>query len=87
MLKKYKSWNQSWNTSDISTMNSRMWWPDNDENLNEGTESDEGDEDIEEIDHLFDLAEKDVDEFCDICRFKTGNLFGLFLVIAHAQKI
>jgi hypothetical protein len=38
---------------------------DNDENLNEGTGSNEGDEDIEEIEHLFDLAEKDVDEFCD----------------------
>ena len=38
---------------------------DNDENLNDGTECDEGDEDIEEIEHLFDLAEKDVNEFCD----------------------
>ena len=40
---------------------------DNDENLNEG------DEDIEEIEHLFDLAEKDVDEFCDNCVGEEEN--------------
>lgn len=38
---------------------------DNDDNLNEGTQSDEGAEDIEEIEDLFDLAEKNVDECCD----------------------